>query len=115
MTQTVLIKRSVVANNSPPTLAVGELAANVADDPIKIWIGTPLGPKRLFEAEAIEDAPDDAVYGRRDGEWVQVPIIAAGPPIDPAPRSMWWDSSSGALYIFRDDVWVGLTPPQEGL
>src|SRR5262245_25641479 len=76
MAQVIKIKRNgASANAVPTTLAEGELAAALAADPVRMWIGTPGGVKELFPG--IDDAPSDAVYGRSDGNWLRVVLMAA--------------------------------------
>jgi hypothetical protein len=86
---------------------------------------TPGGVKLInISGEAVEDAPSDAVYGRSDGDWVQVApfIISPTAPADPAPNQLWWDSSSGPgggrLFVWFDDgtstQWVVASPSLRG-
>jgi hypothetical protein len=86
-----------------------------------LWVGTPGGVKLInISGEAVEDAPSDAVYGRSDGDWVQVApfIISATAPADPAPNQLWWDSTSGRLFVWFDDgtstQWVVASPSLRG-
>lgn len=113
MAQIIRIKRSQTPNSVPSALALGELAANVADDPIKMWIGTGTAVKELFAGAAVEDAEDDAVYGRCNGDWVQVPVVSNAAPADPPPNTLWWDSAHGRLFIwyvgFNSSQWVEVT------
>jgi len=115
MAQVIKIKRTTDPNKPPAALAEGELAAGLADYPIRMWIGTPTGVQELFAGTAIEDAPDDAVYGRSDGEWVQVPIVSATLPTNPAPNSLWFNATDGQLYLWFDDgdseQWIALAGP----
>src|SRR5215471_19743417 len=113
MAQIIKIKRNGTSATATPTaLAEGELAAALAADPVRMWIGTPGGVKELFAGTAVEDAPDDAVYGRSNGEWEPVPIVSATRPTDPAPNSLWWHSTDGMLYLWYDDgtseQWIGV-------
>lgn len=114
MAQVIKIKRSQTPEAEPSTLDLGELAANVADDPIRMWIGTGSGAvKELFAGAAVEDAENDAVYGRCNGDWVKVPIVGNTLPQNPPPNSMWFNSADGSLYMWYDDgtsrQWVGVS------
>src|SRR5215831_19884254 len=104
MAQTIKIRRNgISATAVPAALAEGELAAALAADPVRMWIGTPTGVKELFAGTAVEDAPSDSVYGRSDGEWVKVPVVAAAAPTNPAPNTFWLDNTDGRLYLWFDD------------
>jgi hypothetical protein len=112
MAQTIKIRRTLTPDTPPTSLEHGELAAGLADVPIRMWIGTPTGVKELFAGTAVEDAPNDAVYGRCNGEWEQVPIVSATAPANPAPNSLWWDTVSGRLFLWYNDgtslQWVAM-------
>lgn len=108
MTQTIQLKRTLTPNNPPGSLALGELSLGLGDVPIRMYAGTPTGVRQLFAGQAIEDAPSDAVYGRSNGEWVQVPIIAPVAPVNPPPGALWCNSSTMLFYIFFNDQWVGI-------
>src|ERR1700741_4862991 len=121
MAQIIRHKRTTTLNNPPATLQNGELAVGMNDNPPKLWVGTPAGVKLInISGEAVEDAPSDAVYGRSDGDWVQVApfIISATAPPDPAPNQLWWDSTSGRLFVWFDDgtspQWVVASPSLRG-
>ena len=114
MTQVIKIKRNETSATATPTaLAEGELAAALAADPVRMWIGTPGGVKELFAGTAIEDAENDAVYGRCNGDWVKVPTLADAPPANPAPDALWWDTTSGRLFVwFNEQQWVEVLGPE---
>src|SRR5215831_18791624 len=101
MAQTIKIRRNgISATAVPAALAEGELAAALAADPVRMWIGTPTGVKELFAGTAVEDAPDDAVYGRSNGDWVAVPVVSSTVPTDPAPNTLWFSTADGRLYLW---------------
>jgi len=103
MNQTIKIKRTIDPDKPPATLEDGELALGMNDVPPRMWAGCDGVVKELFAGTAIEDAEDDAVYGRSDGEWVPVPIVSATVPTDPAPSSFWFNTTDGSLYFLFDD------------
>ncbi|HEY1864665.1 MAG TPA: hypothetical protein VGG77_13485 [Roseiarcus sp.] len=43
-----------------------------------------------------------------------LPAVAPVPPDDPAPSSLWWDSTNGRLYIFYSAQWVEVVLSQVG-
>lgn len=104
----ILPKRTTVAGRVPATLDIGEIATNLADAPPKLFVGTPAGVKQFFEAEAIEDADDDSVYGRCNGDWVPQPAVSATAPADPAPNTIWIDSTDMRSYLYYEEQWVEL-------
>src|SRR5215831_14876067 len=113
MAQIIKIRRNGTSATAVPTvLAEGELAAALAADPVRMWIGTPGGVKELFAGTAVEDAEDDAVYGRCNGEWVQQPIVSPTAPTDPPNNTLWWNSADGTMQVWYDDgdskQWVGI-------
>lgn len=103
---TIRVKRTTVANRAPDSLALGELALGFGDVPIKMWAGTPTGVQQLFAGEAVEDAEDDTVYGRCNGDWVPVPFVGPAPPVDPAPNMLWCDSTMMLLFVYFNGQWV---------
>ncbi|PWT94414.1 MAG: hypothetical protein C5B54_00060 [Acidobacteria bacterium] len=113
-TQTIKIKRTVDPDKPPATLQDGELAIGMNDVPPRMWAGCDGVVKELFAGTAVEDAEDDAVYGRSDGEWVPVPIVSATVPINPAPNSFWFNTTDGTLQFLYDDgdsvQWVMIGP-----
>jgi len=67
------------------------------------------------------DAPSDSTqYVRRNAAWTAVSVppgtaISDTPPASPLPGQMWWESDTGALYIWYADAdtsqWVQVNPP----
>src|SRR5215469_18752626 len=104
----VQLKRTTDPDKPPTSLQQGEVAFGLTDRPIRAWIGTPSGVEELFAGTAIEDADDDAVYGRCNGNWVKQPVVASGPPpaSPPAPGALWWDSDGAQLYVWTGAEWV---------
>lgn len=109
MAQVIKLHRTTTAGRVPTALNEGELAANIADEPIRMWIGTSSGVKELFAGAAVEDAEDDAVYGRCNGDWVEVPIVTDALPQDPSPNSLWFNAADGVLYLWYGEQWIGVT------
>lgn len=109
MAQVIKLKRTTTPDNPPLSLAEGELAAGLADVPIRMWIGTPSGVQELFAGTAVEDAEDDAVYGRSNGDWVKVPIVSLTAPDDPPPYSLWWNATNQTLHLWGVDQWIPLS------
>ena len=66
MAQTIQLRRTTTLNNPPSSLANGELAAGLTDNPVRLWIGTPTGVRELFTGNfdrnfAVETGVDRAV------------------------------------------------------
>jgi len=108
LTQVIKLKRTTDSDKPPATLAEGETAWGLNDRPVRGWIGTPSGVEELFVGTAVEDAEDDAVYGRSNGDWVHVPIVASSAPANPPPFSLWWNSTTNELSLRSGSAWVKL-------
>src|SRR5262245_19516018 len=110
----VQLKRTTDADKPPATLREGELAFGLVDRPVRGWIGTPSGVEELFAGTAIEDADDDAVYGRSNGDWVKQPALVPNVPTPVAPGHLWWDQTSGQLFVWTGAQWVIAVNPGVG-
>jgi len=120
--QVIKLKRASVAGNIP-TLTDGELGLDHLSKPPKLWtkVPTTTDPSGLInllsgEAVEVEDAPDDRVYGRANGDWVPIAPIGDAPPDDPLPGQLWFNSADVQLYIFYKvgtdpGTWVVATHP----
>ena len=87
MATVIRIRRTLVRDLAPAanSLAVGEMALELASDPVKIWVGVP---------DTIDPSERKLISGV---------IISATPPTDSWPGALWWDTVTGQLFIYFDD------------
>ena len=119
MAQIIKIKRALAAGNIP-TLTDGELGVDYLSNPPKLWTYVPTsrdpsGRIDLLDVNfEMEDAPEDTVYGRMDGQWVPVIQVASLPPNSPVTAQLWYDPTSLQLYIEHQGQFVvAVNPPAE--
>src|SRR4051794_24938583 len=106
MKQRVYIRRTRTPNNPPNGLAPGELFVEMAD-PVRLWTGVPASIDPTQRKLLIDvSAPTSG-----GGGGAQV-FIADVPPPSPNAGDLWWESDTGALFVYYSDAnspqWIGV-------